>query len=293
MSGALAVLGVLSFSLLAFAADDADANSNEEMTLSPVTQKFEIDAGDSTRGSFTVLNTGDVEFDFKVYAKPYSVSGSDYDVNYTDETAERADAYDWVTFDTTEATLSPHESMEIGFTINMPADAGLGGHYAVLFAETQPNEDTGGNQIIRRKRVGSLLRVNVSGDINERGSVVDSKIPAFLSSPPLRTTIHIKNDGNVDFIAQTTITVSDIFGNVKYRNVKSDTIVFPDTTRAIEQEWADASWLGYYNVKLEADYLTGGFTTFGRVLIVPRWLIALLVILITGGAYAAFARRRR
>ena len=286
------LVGLMSF---AYAAEDVDTveNGREEITLSPVTKKYEIAAGDSTRGSFTVLNTGDVEFSFIVYAKPYSVSGSNYDANYSDESAPRADAYDWVVFDTAEGTLAPQESMEIGYTVDMPLDAGLGGHYAVLFAETQPSEDVEGNQIIRKKRVGSVLRVNVSGDINEQGSVVGSTIPGFISSPPLKTTLDVKNDGNVDFIAQTTITVSDIFGNVKYRNVKSDTIVFPDTTRAIEQEWADASWLGYYNVKLEADYLTGGFTTFGRVLIVPRWLIALLVILITGGAYAAFARRRR
>ena len=285
------LVGLMSF---AYAAEDVDTveNGREEITLSPVTKKYEIAAGDSTRGSFTVLNTGDVEFSFIVYAKPYSVSGSNYDANYSDESAPRADAYDWVVFDTAEGTLAPQESMEIGYTVDMPLDAGLGGHYAVLFAETQPSEDVEGNQIIRKKRVGSVLRVNVSGDINEQGSVVGSTIPGFISSPPLKTTLDVKNDGNVDFTVLSSIKVSDVFGNTKYSNQKVDTIVYPDTTRSIEQNWDGASWLGLYKVDISAKYLDQGYQTSKYVLIVPRWLIALTVILIAGGAYAAFARSR-
>ena len=290
----IALLGLFGLVPLAYAADETDTvlDSREEITLSPVTNKYEIAAGDSKKGSLKVVNTGDVEFDFNLYAKPYSVSGSDYTASY-DESAPRADAYDWVVFDVTEATLAPQESMEIGYTINMPLDAGLGGHYAVLFAETKPAEDVEGNQIIRKKRVGSILRVNVSGDINENGSVVGATIPGFISSPPLKTTIDVKNDGNVDFTVLSSITVTDIFGNTKYSNKKLDSIVYPDTTRAIEQNWDGASWLGLYKVDISAKYLDQGYQTSKYVLIVPRWLIALTVILIAGGAYAAFARHRR
>jgi hypothetical protein len=244
LAALFSIVGLMSY---AYAAEDADTveNGREEITLSPVTKKFEIAAGDSTRGSFTVLNTGDVPFDFIVYAKPFSVSGSNYDANYSDESAPRADAYDWVVFDTTEGTLAPNESIEIGYTVDMPLDAGLGGHYAALFAETQPSENTEGNQIIRKKRVGSVLRVNVSGDINEQGTVLGSTIPGFISSPPLQTTLDVKNDGNVDFTVLSSIKVSDVFGNTKYSNQKVDTIVYPDTTRAIEHNWDDASWLGF------------------------------------------------
>ncbi len=272
---------------LSHAADDQ--NGVEEITVSPSSQKYEIEAGTSKAGTFKVVNTGGVNFDFIVYSKPYSVSGNNYSPNYSDEKASRADAYDWVTFPTTEGTLKPGETAEIPYTVTVPKNASIGGHYAVLFAETQP-KDTDGNQVLRKKRVGSILRVNVAGDINEQGSVISSSIPAFQFHAPLVTTMDIKNDGNVDFIADSKIEVKDIFGTLKHTYNKSS-IIYPATTRTVDQNWDEVAWLGIYKVDISANYLGKEFTKSQYVLIMPRWLIALAFILIVGGAYAAYIRR--
>lgn len=290
--GLIAVLSLFGFMSFAQAADTTDANLSESITASPGTQDpYNIDAGDSVEGSFKVINSGETTYDFTVYAKPYSVSGNNYSPNYDDTGAARADAYEWITLDTTEGTLEPGESAVIDFTINVPESAGLGGHYAVLFANTKVPEDYEG-QVSREKRVGSIVRVNVNGDIKEEGSVVGDLIPFFQPSPPLISSFDVKNSGNVDFTVKSSLTITDVFGNVKYANNKSN-IVYPDTTRTIEQNWDGASWIGFYNVRLDASYLGQDYTVSKYVLVLPRWVIALLVILLAGGAYAAFARRRR
>lgn len=283
--GAVSLFGLMSYAHAA----EAPASTREEITISPTTKKYTIEAGESTSGTIKVINTGAVEFDFKVYSRPYSVSGSTYNPDYSDENAPRADAFDWVTFEVTEGTLQPRESQEIKYTVEVPEDASLGGHYAVLFAETQPKENTG-EQVVRKKRIGSVLRVNTGGDVNEQGSVTQSSIPWYQSQPPITTTIDVKNDGNVDFTAESTILVSDVFGNVKYSSNKSN-VIYPDTTRTIDQNWDGVSWLGLYKVEISTMYLDTEFRDTQYVLVMPRWTIALAVIFIIGGAYAAYIRR--
>jgi len=282
MSGA-----VFTLTAHTYAADTASAR--EEITASPVTQKFVLDAGSTQTGQFKVVNTGDIAFDFTVYAKPYSVQGQNYSPNYTDESAARADAYKWVSFDITKGTLNPGDSQDITYTIDVPKGASIGGHYGVLFAETQPKQAEG-NQVARKKRVGTILRVNVNGNINEKGSVLRSSIPGFQFSPPLQASLDVKNDGNVDFNVDSNIEVHDVFGNLKYKDKKSN-IVYPDTTRHIEQNWQSAAWLGLYKVDLHASYLGNDFKVSHYVLMIPRWLIALVFMLLVGGAYAAYIRR--
>lgn len=290
-SGFVGLIALLSVTSTVFAAADPNTTAREAITMSPSTKKYTADLGDTFEGSFKVINTGETTYDFIVFSKPYSVSGENYSPDYDDESAPRADAFGWVTFDTTEGTLAPSESAEINFTVAVPEGASLGGHYAALFAKTKVSKDDTG-QVGREKSVGSILRIDVGGDVNEQGTILGSSIPFFQSSPPLTATIRAKNTGNVDYMVNSSITITDIFGNVKYTDSKVNT-VYPDTTRAIEYSWDGASWIGFYRVKLSAEYLTGGYAEYGRVLILPRWLIALLVILIVGGAYAAFARRRR
>lgn len=278
---------------LAYAAEELDRNADtlEEITMSPTTQKLEVDAGESYSSSFKVVNNGKTDYTFTVYARPFSVEGEGYATDYSSD-SNRADAYQWVQFDITESALKPGETEEVTYTVRVPQGASIGGHYAVLFAETQPDEDdAAGSQIIRKKRVGMILRVNVGDDLRESGLVLESSLPFLQFRAPMTSSLRVRNSGNVDFEVKSTINVTDVFGNLKYSATKPDTTVYPDTIRRIEQNWEDVAWLGLYRVDLGATYLDKEYSRSRYVLVVPRWLLALIVIALIGWAYAAYIKR--
>lgn len=293
VGGLLAVFSLFGLISSTYAVDDIDTTteSREEITMSPTTQKHEIAAGESYTSSFKVVNNGNTDFTFTVYTRPFSVEGEEYSPDYSG-TSARSDAYQWVQFHTTESFLKPGETEEVSYTVRVPEGASIGGHYAVLFAETQPDEDkTQGSQIVRKKRVGMVLRVNVSGDIQQSGAVLDSSLPFVQFRAPMTSSFRVRNSGNVDFDVQSSINVTDVFGNLKYSATKANTTVYPDTTRRIEQNWDGVSWLGLYRVDLSATYMDKSYNITRYVLVIPRWLIALIVIVLVGWAYAAYIKR--
>ena len=262
----------------------------EEITMSPAATKIKAEAGKSVRGELTVLNTGDKAFDFTLYARPYSVETKAYNPNYSD-TTERGGAYAWVQFDKTKGHLAPGKSQKFGYTISVPADAAGGGHYGVLFAETVA--DKSDKQIVvRNKRVGSILRLTVDGDVKLAGDVTDVDIPWLQFHAPLKSTAEVSNSGNVDFDADSVMVVKTVFGKEVFRSEKSN-VVYPDKPRLITAEWADPSWTGLYKVEHTVSAGDSTESAESLVLLVPRWLLLLLgVIILVGGIYATLRRIR-
>jgi hypothetical protein len=270
----------------------AQTPDNESITLSPVRSKYTVDAGATTEGKLTVVNDGKVGYDFIVYSRPYSVSNDGkYEPNFT-ETPERSDAYGWVRFAKTKYRLEAGATIEVPYTLSVPQRASPGGHYGVLFAETQPaaNQD-GANSVVRKKRVGSLLYVTVNGQYQTSGSVESTTIPFWQVQPPLSATATVKNSGNVDITDATVFTVKDVFGNVKYKEAKEYSVL-PDRSRDITFSWKDASWFGFYNVEVTHSLLDKQSGTSGYVLLLPRFIPFLLIAIgLAGGAYAWFKRK--
>ncbi len=265
---------------------------NESITLSPVSRKLTLDSGTQINESMTVVNDGKTAYDFIVYSRPYSVSGEDYQPNFT-KTPTNADAYSWVRFDKTTYHLEAGQSTKIPFTVRVPAKASPGGHYGVVFAETQPSKDQqNANSVVRKKRVGMLLYVTVNGAVVKEGSILSTTISFWQQQAPLTVQSRVKNTGNTDFTDKTVLTVKDLLGNVKYKASNEHTIL-PGTTRQVPLEWSGASWFGLYHVEVRQTILDKTTTTNGYVLMLPRFIPVLLVlIVITGGVYVWVRRKK-
>ncbi|RYF27846.1 MAG: hypothetical protein EOO17_05615 [Chloroflexi bacterium] len=274
----------------------AQTTDTESITLSPVSKKYKLNAGQTIDESMTVVNDGQTDYDFVVYSRPYSMPGgeSNYDSpNFTQATAN-ADAYSWVQLKQSKFRLKAGESTKIDYSIRVPANATPGGHYGVIFAETQPTQgENAGNAVIRKKRVGSIIYATVNGEYKTSGEIIGSMIPFWQPQPPLRVDGSVKNDGNVDFTNATKFEVKDVFGNVKY-SIEKDFVVLPDTTRKMAFEWDKSPWFGLFKVELTQNALDKTTTDSGYVLIVPRYLpVLLIVFILAGGGYALFRRKKR
>lgn len=291
------IVGILTVAFFAqavvFAQDSQPSNREERITLSPAVTRPELTAGEQVRGKLTVINDGSVEYDFVLYARPFSVKGEQYDPNYT-EVNERTEAYQWVQFDKTRFTLAPGDRIEAGYTVTVPPRAAPGGHYAVLFAETQPPAD--GSNIARKKRVGSLLYMTVEGDIERAGKVASWNAAMWQTADDLTSTLRIENSGNVHFQADVKANYTNLFGKKRFE-LNQELLVLPGTTRRVPINWENPPAFGIFKAGGTVSFLdkTETLPTKWVVYISKPVLIgvAVAVILITGLILLRRLRRRK
>lgn len=270
----------------------ADNSPRESITLSPVKQRYALDAGSSKTDELTVVNDGETAYDFIVYARPYSVHNEAYDnPDFTSQTPT-TDVYQWVQVSQARYHVDAGQTVKVPYTIRVPQNATPGGHYGVLFAETQPTDNSGGNSVVRKKRVGMIIYATINGQYQMGGQSLGTSIPFLQFHTPLSATSRIKNTGNSDFVVNSTYLITDLFGGEKY-HVDKDYVVLPQTTRLMTFNWENAPWFGLFKAEVKTSFLDQNTDTAKLVLLVPRWLLIVLALTIAGGVIYALLRRKR
>jgi hypothetical protein len=263
----------------------------ESITMSPVSEHYKLSAGDTKSGELTIINDGKTDYNFIVYSRPYSVQNANYDPDFVD-TKPNTDAYQWVQFPKVSYFLKAGQSTTVPFVLRVPETAAPGGHYGVMFAETQPTGEQKAGSVLRKKRVGAIIYATVKGVYTLAGNLSGTSIPFLQFRSPITASSTVVNTGNTDFSDKVTYKVSDTFNRLKYQ-VQKDYDVLPQTTRKIPLEWPDSPWFGLYKVEVTNSFLGKTDTHSGYVLIVPRWILAVILLVIIGGVVYAVLRRRR
>ena len=259
----------------------------ESITLSPPSKHYDIKAGETKTDDLTVINYGDVGYDFIVYTAPYSVKDSSYTPDFIKQT-DNGDAYKWIRFNKTRWHAEPKQTVKVPFTLTASKGAVAGGHYGVVFVETQPPADEQG--VARKKRLAMILYTNVDGPTTTAGKVASISSPWFQTTPPLRSDVTVENTGKTDFTAKTKYVVKDLLGAVKYQNEK-ESVVLPETSRLIDHLWDRPTWVGVYKVHTEATVLGATTTKESFVIMAPKWLVFILALAILVLVARALGRR--
>lgn len=277
-----------------YAADTTQSppTPDESITLSPVSSRFAIDAGTQRSGELTVVNDGKADYNFIVYARPYWITDAAYNPTFT-KASQQSDAYQWVRLSQAKFFAKAGATVKVPYTVDVPANAAPGGHYGVIFAETQPvSAAEQGNSVERKKRVGMIIYASVNGQTINKGKILGNAAQFWQTQPPMRATASARNDGNVDFVNNVTYAVKDMFGNSKY-TMNRDYPVLPHTTRVVTLEWPDSPWFGLFKVEVQQKFLDTQLTTSHYVLMMPRLLpVLFIVLLVIGGGYAVFRHKK-
>jgi len=264
------------------------AEGKESMTLSPTDRRFELDAGETVRSDFTILNDGDTAYDFIVYASPYSINSDSYDPNFED-TPPNADAYKWVSFEKTSWHVEPRQSAKVPFTMKVAKDASPGGHYGVIFAEMKAKSE--GN-VARNKRLGLVLYTTVNGDVKMAGKVSDIKTDWYQGQAPVVSSVTLENSGNTHYFSKQSIVVKNVFGKTLYSQ-STESTVLPDKPRVVEFAWKGAAWLGLYKVNTSATVFDRTSSKESYVLVAPAWFLFTIVVFVTAGVIYAIRGIKR
>lgn len=256
----------------------ATAGSGEEsITLSPTSKQYQLDPGSTRSDKFTIINDGDTDYEFKVFAQPYSVNGEEYEPDFY-TVRENTDLEKWVKFQKDTYFLRAGQSVEIPFSVVVPADAIPGGHYGAIFAETQPSQQTSGTSIQRKSRVGSLIYATVNGNFETGGSFEGIRTPLMQFKAPVKSEVTVRNTGDTDFGVTTVFAVEDIFGNRKLTESK-EYRVLPKTKRTIQLQWDKAPSFGLFKVTTSAKFIDQETTKSTYVLMAPFGFYLAFVLL--------------
>ncbi|MGH7156870.1 MAG: hypothetical protein ACREGG_02045 [Candidatus Saccharimonadales bacterium] len=189
--------------------------------------------------------------------------------------------------------LAPREIQPLSVTINVPATASPGGHYAVVrFTGTAPS--LSGTGVSLSASLGALILLTVNGKITHNLSLASftvskgGKTGSIFQSGPLDFTVRLKNNGNVHELPVGQITIKDMFGKkLATTNVNlPPKNVLPSSIRKFDSS-LDSSVIGtkklfgHYKATLTVTYaqnqkLTGTLSFW----VIPYRLIAIIIVII-------------
>lgn len=278
----------LFFASLAPAA--AKAETVDAIGLTPTSKHRDVRAGEQLSDTFTVINAGTTTYEFKVYAKPYTVKDTSYTPVF-DEENERSDAYRWISLPSTTYRIEPGQKIQVPYDVAVSPGARSGGHYGAIFAEAQGIVPEGQTAVANNKSVGMLLYFNVEGSSITTGKVARIDLPFYQPQSPLTVTPTLKNTGETDFMAKITFVVTDIAGDVKYQTTGQYTML-PKTEREVRLAWDKSPWFGLYKARVSVEMLGTTETKDSYVVIAPRWLLFVAGLTILLGAVDVVRRKR-
>ena len=102
-------------------------------TVTPMSQRISLEAGETAEGSISVINPNDSVDDlkYKAYVAPYSVVGEGYEADLTTDSKYNM-IKDWITIENPTGTIEPNKTGEIKFKIKVPGSAPAGGQYEAI-----------------------------------------------------------------------------------------------------------------------------------------------------------------
>jgi len=184
----------------------------------------------------------------------------------------------WILIEKGPITVLPSEYRSIDYSISVPQDADPGGHYAgIFFGNNNPDEKNGKPAIGLSSKAGTLILLEVSGNIIESGELKSFEIRnggTFFEHLPIEFSIGFENTGNVHLRPEGEIEIINMFGktvakiDVNRRKIGAGANILPKTARHFEELWnasaniSNGTELGFWDkIKFEQNnFALGRYT---------------------------------
>ena len=274
--------------------------NGDMFTVTPMSNKVTLDAGDSYEGDIIVANPANAtnDFAYKVSVSSYAVKGESYEADFLTE-SERSQVVDWIKIENPTGVLKPNETVKVHYKVKVPLNAPAGGQYAAfLISSDADNSATEGFSVKNIFEMASILYVRINGDLEHVGEILSNNVPGFATKVPVEVSSSFKNDGNIHEVASIGLEVSS-FSNKIYPGAEEsgivEEVIMPGTTRLVTRNIEGISPLGIYDVTQTIKYM--GETSINHQVIIacPLWfmLLALLTVAAIIVTLVQSAKRRR
>lgn len=221
--------------------------AQEALTLSVSPTIFDMTGTPGQTWSSTVRVINVNPYELKVFVEPANFvpkgeGGVPQFKPLTGDESEAASFAKWISLNQ-EVTIGPEKTVEVPFTITVPADATPGGHYAALMVRTRPSAPQGEEMVVQTSQVvSSLIFLRVTGDVLENSSVRSFRTTSYIVGKPEATfELRIENRGNVHVQPQGEIKIFNMWGQERgVVPVNQKTLlgnVLPQSVRKFTFDW--------------------------------------------------------
>ncbi len=298
LAAALLGLAIAIFALAGpdFAGVNAQSNRIETSGISIVPSITEVPGvpGSSRLIEINATNTSSAPQAIKVF--PQALVPLDPLVD--DSLRARFDASRWLEPETSDLLLDANQSKTVKIKLNVPQDAGPGGHYAmVTFRILSPQGASTGAQAKVSPEVSALIFINTPGEVNEFAQLETQPVGFWHRGGQHAFVFTVKNTGNIHILPSANLTIKDFRGHIVEVLPLSPRMILPNTAAKFTLEWQNRK-AGRYSANLELSYGTPIkviSADMGDFIVLPPWwqlaLFAALVYWVARSLYE-FGRRR-
>lgn len=270
-----------------------DPASKTALAVSPAIIEEVLEPGKPTAFTVKVNNVTNFPLPVKGFVKDMTIQGAQLD----DAAKEKLDASRWFTIEEPDFILQPNQTRTVRGTIQTPADAAPGGHYATIyFQPLVPQEALSAATAYISSRVGTLAFLVVKGDI-ERKATLGKPLSAstHMGHGPVTFSFTLDNPGNVHILPSGSVVVYDWQGEKVGAFDIPPGLILPDTAKTYDFEWQPPQLIGKYTAGLTVRYDTDHpplTSKSGDVFIMP-WVEALILAVVAAGGLLLVAKTRR
>lgn len=289
MRSRVILLAAILAAMFAIVPTNASAVASPE--ISPVSNSITLVPGTQIDYDFQIRNTDEeAPATYEIYAAPYSYIYSEqddeYQLGFSTETSYTQISR-WIAFknDTDEyvermtVTLAAGEKHSIDYRINVPASIPNGGQYAVIFTQTVNDAQT--DAITTTARAGLVIFAHGDGETTASGEILESNFAnGLLNSGKIAGSAKVRNTGNTDIQASTTLTIRNIFGGTYYDNTKNVSTI-PETDFKLTDEWEGTPFFGLFNVAWTVKIADQVIEESKIILVMPTTIIVFILCLLT------------
>ncbi|HEX8965600.1 MAG TPA: hypothetical protein VF820_04175 [Patescibacteria group bacterium] len=276
-----------------------NAQELQQVTITPPKIEVTLNPGDKTEGRLGIINDSDTDMTFITGVYDFIVT----DNNGTPQVLPRNtilnnkySAANWIAVYPEEFTVKRHQRFDFNYYIQVPQDAGAGGHYAALIYQpvNQSGQPSVGAKI--QTQIATLVYIDIKGTINESAKVTKFTAPNFSEYGPIKIQTEIKNFGDLHITPQATITVKDMLGRVVATAELPQGNIFPGgIARDYINTLGTKLMIGRFTATLLGSYGTGGNLPLSATLVfwVFPWRAATVIALVLIAIVLAFLLYRR
>ena len=160
------------------------------------------------------------------------------------------------------------QTQNIEITIRVPSTALPGGHYAMI--TYMPNADLKPGELkktatIIGQRVGTLLYLQIKGDIKEKANLLEFTVPKHIEKGPVEFTGKLENLSDIHIQPQGYIRITDMFNKEVAKLPLDLGNIFPENTKEFKSVWSQKWGYGRYSAELNLVYGTQNNVLSGLV----------------------------
>jgi hypothetical protein len=214
----------------------ARAADERGLLITPPRQYLMVDPGKPTKSSITIANITENPLEVTLSVEQFSVA--DYTYDYRFETPKE----NWISFETTQATLKKTESRTVNYTITPPENTKPGGHYFTIFASATIGEG-------RSVRTATVLYITASGEVSKQSAIEKANAPFVSFGSELPFQLDIKNTGNAHLIAYTSGVMEGLLPFPAQKPNEIAHVLLPDTVRRVDERVVTPLLPGIYRLE--------------------------------------------